>query len=49
MTLNYDKRAALYARAVVKGERTLESIKNPIIRAEVTRLVEELQQEKKGE
>ena len=42
MPLNYDKRAALYARAVVKGERTLESIKNPIIRAEVARLVEEL-------
>lgn len=42
MTINYDKRAALYARAVVKGERTLASIKNPIIRAEVARLVEEL-------
>lgn len=42
MEIKIDKRVALYARAVVKGERTLESIKNPIIRAEVARLVEEL-------
>ena len=41
MTQNYDKRAVLYARAVTKGERTLESIKNPTIRAEVDRLVKE--------
>ena len=39
MTLNYDKRVALYARAVLKGERTLESIRNPIIRAAVAAAV----------
>lgn len=49
MEIKIDKRVALYARAVVKGERTLESIGNAIVRAEVAKAVAKLQQEKKGE
>lgn len=38
--MKYENIAQVYARLVLEGKRTLESIKNPIIRERVREIVE---------
>ena len=39
--MKYENIAQVYARLVLEGKRTLESIKNPIIRERVSEIVDE--------